>query len=48
MGDKVQLISSGDETAREVSTILYHSKMLNEGEEQSDHLFLTTGKNRLV
>ena len=43
MGDKVQLISSGDETAREVSTILYHSKMLNEGE-QSDHLFLTTGK----
>lgn len=30
MGDKVQLISSGDETAREVSTILYHSKMLNE------------------
>ena len=44
MGDKVQLISSGDETAREVSTILYHSKMLNEGEEQSDHLFLTTGK----
>ena len=44
MGDKVQLISSGDETAREVSTILYHSKMLNEGEEQSDNLFLTTGK----
>ncbi|KEK17803.1 glutamate racemase [Bacillus manliponensis] len=44
MGDDVQLISSGDETAREVSTILYHSKMLNEGEEQSDHLFLTTGE----
>ncbi len=43
MGDNVQLISSGDETAREVSTILYHSKLLNKGEEQHDHLFLTTG-----
>ncbi|ENQ3077995.1 glutamate racemase [Bacillus sp. WLY-B-L8] len=44
MGDSVQLISSGDETAREVSTILYHSKMLYDIEEQSDHLFLTTGE----
>ncbi|MFI8709793.1 glutamate racemase [Bacillus sp. NPDC077411] len=44
MGDSVQLISSGDETAREVSTILYHSKMLHDIEEQSDHLFLTTGE----
>ncbi|WP_028402972.1 glutamate racemase [Ectobacillus panaciterrae] len=43
MGNKVQLISSGDETAREVSTILYHSNLLNTEEEQSDHLFLTTG-----
>ncbi|MFD3445413.1 glutamate racemase [Microbacteriaceae bacterium 4G12] len=43
MGKNVQLISSSDETAREVSTILYHSNLLNKGEEQSDHLFLTTG-----
>ncbi|MBO9130537.1 glutamate racemase [Bacillus sp. 165] len=43
MGENVQLISSGDETAREVSTILYHSKLLNEETEQQDHLFLTTG-----
>ena len=48
MGDKVQLISSGDETAREVSTILYHSKMLNEGEEQSLSSLLNNRKNRLV
>ncbi|MFX3624007.1 MAG: glutamate racemase [Ectobacillus sp.] len=43
MGKNVELISSGDETAREVSTILYHSSLLNTGEEESDHLFLTTG-----
>ncbi|WP_379965740.1 glutamate racemase [Ectobacillus sp. sgz5001026] len=43
MGKQVQLISSGDETAREVSTILYHSNLRNTVEEQNDHLFLTTG-----
>jgi glutamate racemase len=42
MGDCVKLISSGDETAREVSTILYHNQMLNI-EEDGEHLFLTTG-----
>ncbi|MCQ6537060.1 glutamate racemase, partial [Bacillus mycoides] len=44
LGDEVQLIRSGDETAREVCTILYHRKRINDGEEQSDQLFLTTGK----
>lgn len=44
MGKDVQLIHSGDETAREVSTILYHSNLRNTVEEQNDHLFLTTGK----
>lgn len=43
VGEEVQLISSGDETAREVSTILYHSNLLNNGEEKNNHLFLTTG-----
>lgn len=43
MGKDVQLISSGDETAREVSTILYHSGLLHQEDEQDDHLFLTTG-----
>lgn len=43
MGENVQLISSGDETALEVSTILYHSNLLNPCERTEDHLFFTTG-----
>jgi glutamate racemase len=43
MGQKVNLICSGDETAREVSTILHHSRLLYTGEKRRDHLFLTTG-----
>ncbi|MCP8967351.1 glutamate racemase [Ectobacillus sp. SYSU M60031] len=43
MGNAVRLISSGDETAREVSTILYHSGLLNKGKRREEHLFLTTG-----
>ncbi|UOY94191.1 glutamate racemase [Ectobacillus sp. JY-23] len=42
MGKQVKLISSGDETAREVSTILYHNHLLNT-EDEGEHLFLTTG-----
>ncbi|MDF0726718.1 glutamate racemase [Cytobacillus sp. S13-E01] len=44
VGDKVSLICSGDETAREVSTILYYSGLLNNGNRKTNHLFLTTGK----
>jgi glutamate racemase len=43
MGHDVQLISSGSETAREVSTILYHNRLLNNTGQCKDHLFLTTG-----
>jgi glutamate racemase len=43
IGNDVQLISSGSETAREVSTILYHSHLLNNTEKQAGHLFFTTG-----
>ncbi|WP_246940979.1 glutamate racemase [Bacillus pinisoli] len=44
MGNQVQLISSGTETAREVSTILHYNKMLNNSNGPcQDHLFLTTG-----
>lgn len=43
IGQHVQLISSGDETAREVSTILYHSRLLSKYKQSDDHLFLTTG-----
>jgi glutamate racemase len=44
MGHHVQLISSGAETAREVSTILYYNRLLNTNKAPcNDHLFLTTG-----
>jgi glutamate racemase len=43
IGNNVQLISSGSETAREVSTILYHSHLLNQSDERAEHLFFTTG-----
>ncbi|WP_456278078.1 glutamate racemase [Bacillus sp. AK128] len=44
MGQQVQLISSGAETAREVSTILYYKKLLTTNKGPChDHLFLTTG-----
>lgn len=43
IGNQVQLISSGEETAREVSTILYHSHLLKNKGEKKDHMFFTTG-----
>ncbi|UFT97966.1 glutamate racemase [Radiobacillus kanasensis] len=44
MGEHVAIISSGEETAREVSTILsYHKKLFN-GEQQPEHEYYTTGK----
>ncbi len=43
MGEHVKLICSGDETAREVSTILHHSDLLYTGNKRREHIFLTTG-----
>lgn len=42
MGEEVSVISSGDETAREVSAILEFNEMLSDSE-QADHRFFTTG-----
>ncbi len=43
MGKQVNVISSGEETAREASTILYHHKMLNTSHDKPEYQFFTTG-----
>ncbi|NPC93623.1 glutamate racemase [Bacillus sp. WMMC1349] len=43
MGERVNIISSGDETAREVSTILSYKGLLNQSPFCSEHQFFTTG-----
>ncbi|WP_054955493.1 glutamate racemase [Paenibacillus dakarensis] len=43
MGPGVKLISSADETAREISTILYDKGKLSNGEETPVHQFFCTG-----
>lgn len=43
MGNGVSVISSGDETAREVSAILSYKGMLNDNEVEPHHEFYTTG-----
>ena len=40
MGYGVKVISSGEETASEVSTILYHSGLLNIEASEPEHFFL--------
>jgi glutamate racemase len=47
MGDRVKVISSGEETASEVSTILQHSGLLNVEEEEREHVFFTTGSKTI-
>lgn len=47
MGESINVISSGEETAREVSTILHHNKILNHGEEAPVHEFFTTGSKTI-
>jgi glutamate racemase len=42
MGEEVVLISSAEETARELSTVLYHKGLLEE-EKRSESLFFTSG-----
>lgn len=43
MGDQIELISSGDETAREVSSLLYHKSLLFTENRTPIHRFFTTG-----
>ncbi|APH04181.1 glutamate racemase [Bacillus weihaiensis] len=47
MGQAVKIICSGDETAREVSTILSFENILNQDSGEKNHLFLTTGPKEL-
>ncbi|MGL4819928.1 MAG: glutamate racemase [Bacilli bacterium] len=42
MGNGVRLIASGDETARELSTILDHDRILNSSKKRPTHRFYTT------
>ena len=43
VGEDIHVICSGDETARAVSTLLYHEQLLYTGERRPRHLFYTTG-----
>ncbi len=47
MGREVNVISSGDETAREVSTILDYYNLLYRGSKQPTHRFFTTGSSAI-
>ncbi|WP_338453208.1 glutamate racemase [Niallia oryzisoli] len=47
VGSKVKVISSGEETATEVSTILHHSGLLNVEQERLSHTFYTTGSKTI-
>ncbi|KHF40991.1 glutamate racemase [Halalkalibacter okhensis] len=46
VGREIQLISSGDETAREVSSLLYHNNLLYTQDRHPAHRFYTTGNPR--
>jgi glutamate racemase len=47
MGSKVALISSADETAREISTVLYHHNQLATTKEMPVHQFFCSGDSRI-
>ena len=47
MGKEVTVISSGEETAQEVSAILDYKKLLNTSNEQPKHIFYTTGSRQI-
>ncbi|CQR48063.1 Glutamate racemase 1 [Paraliobacillus sp. PM-2] len=47
MGEEVTIISSGEETAREVSAILGYQSLLYEGERVPKHAFYTTGSSKV-
>ncbi len=47
MGNYVKVISSGEETASEVSTILHHNRLLNKDNDEPEHDFYTTGSKAI-
>lgn len=47
MGNEVDVISSGDETAREISAILQYKNMLNTSGDEPIHQFFTTGSTAI-
>jgi glutamate racemase len=47
MGDSVNVISSGDETAREISAILQYNGLLSLNENEPKHEFFTTGSTTI-
>jgi glutamate racemase len=47
MGSEVNVISSGDETAREISAILQYNGTLEETEDEPEHEFFTTGSRTI-
>ncbi|MGE6259598.1 glutamate racemase [Heyndrickxia sporothermodurans] len=47
MGKNVQVISSGDETAREISTILYFHHIMNNDDATPKHHYFTTGSSSI-
>ncbi|GAA0333695.1 glutamate racemase [Bacillus carboniphilus] len=47
LGPEVQIISSGEETAREMSTILFFQDLLNSSSFEPNHQFFTTGSSKL-
>lgn len=47
MGPSVKVISSGEETAQEVSTILDYNKMLNNSRKTPEHIFFTSGSRQI-
>lgn len=46
MGPAIHIISSGDETAREVSSLLYHHHLLCTQKRTIEHCFITTGDDK--
>lgn len=47
LGNRVKIISSGEETAREISALLYFQNMLSLASNQFEHEFYTTGSAKL-
>jgi glutamate racemase len=47
MGESVNVISSGDETAREISAILQYNGLLSLNENEPEHEFFTTGSTTI-
>jgi glutamate racemase len=47
VGKDVKVISSGEETAREASTILHHHGLLKESAEEPEYKFFTTGSTAI-